>query len=207
MAKELSPLARRLGLLAKLTTHELDCLSDLESSPSRFERGKEILYEGEISQTTYIVQHGWGCSFKLLPNGERQITAIVVPGDCINLRSPLRRATNYTFQTITDVIASRIKASRMVQLFNDLPHLGVALLLASAQDDEMIVEHLISVGRRTAIERIGHFFLELHDRLWIAGLATETEFDCPLTQYHLADTLGLSAIHVNRVLRELREER
>lgn len=205
MAKDLSPLARRLGLLAKLTETELACLIDLESTPTLFERGKEIIYDGEISETTYIVQHGWGCCFKLLANGERQITAIVVPGDCINLRSPLCRPANYTFVAITDLIASRIKASRTVELFNEFPHLGVALLLVAAQDDEILVEHLISLGRRTAIERVAYFFLELHDRLSIAGLATETEFDCPLTQYHLADTLGLSAIHVNRMLRELRE--
>lgn len=130
-----------------------------------------------------------------------------MPGDCINLRSPVRHVVNYTFLAITDLIASRVKVSRTVKLFNELPHLGVALLLATAQDDDMIVEHLISIGRRTAIERITHLFLELHERLLIAGFATETEFDCPLTQYHIADTLGLSAIHVNRMLRELREEK
>ena len=206
MATKRSPIARRLGLLAKLTEQEWACLADLEANPSGFERGKEIFGEGQMSEETYIVQRGWGCCFKLLQDGQRQITSIVLPGDCINLRSPLRRAANYTFLTVTDMIASRAKASRVVRLFNEMPHLGVALLLATAQDDEMIVEHLISVGRRTARERLAHLFLELHDRLSIAGIATESGFDCPLTQYELADTLGLSAIHVNRMLRELREQ-
>ena len=69
----------------------------------------------------------------------------------------------------------------------------------------MVVEHLVSIGRRSAIERTAHFFLELNERLRLVGLATDQEFACPLNQYDLADALGLSAIHVNRVLRQLRE--
>jgi CRP-like cAMP-binding protein len=69
----------------------------------------------------------------------------------------------------------------------------------------MVVEHLVSVGRRSAIERTAHFFLELRDRLQLVGLAMNGRYQCPLNQYVLADALGLSAIHVNRVLRQLRE--
>lgn len=206
MTKEKSPLVRRLELLAKLTGQELACLNEIEAGPVQFERGREIFYEDEILESAYIVRHGWGCSFKLLANGNRQIIAIVLPGDCINLRNAGHHASNFTFLAVTDLIASRIKCTRIVRLFNELPHLGVTMLLATAQDDEMLVEHLVSIGRRTAIERVAHLFLELHDRLSIAGLVTGAKFECPLTQYHLADTLGLSAIHVNRMLRELREK-
>ena len=206
MTQDRSPLTKRLELLAKLTEQELACLQELEADSVHFERGTEIFYEGESSDKAYIVKHGWGCSFKLLPNGDRQIIAIFLPGDCVDLRCALHRVTDFTFLAITDLIASRIKTSRIERLFNEFPHLGVAMLLATAQDDEMVVEHLVSLGRRTAIERLAHHFLELHDRLTIAGLATGSLFDCPLTQYDLADTLGLSAIHVNRMLRELREQ-
>jgi CRP-like cAMP-binding protein len=207
MTQDRSPLTRRLELLAKLTEQELAYLQELEAGSVHFERGTEIFYEGQRSDNAYIVQHGWGCSFKLLPTGDRQIIAIFLPGDCVDLRCALHQATDYTFLAITDLIASRIKSSRIERLFNEFSHLGVAMLLATAQDDEMVVEHLVSLGRRTAIERLAHHFLELHDRLTIAGLATGTAFDCPLTQYDLADTLGLSAIHVNRMLRELREQK
>ena len=70
----------------------------------------------------------------------------------------------------------------------------------------MVVEHLVSIGRRSAIERTAHFFMELAERLTLIGMATETEFKCPLSQFVIADALGLSAIHVNRVLRVLREQ-
>ena len=71
----------------------------------------------------------------------------------------------------------------------------------------MVVEHLVDIGRRSALERMAHFLLELGSRLTLVGLGTKERYDCPLTKYHLADALGLSAVHVNRVLRQLREEK
>jgi CRP-like cAMP-binding protein len=69
-----------------------------------------------------------------------------------------------------------------------------------------VVEHLVNLGLRSAEERMAHFLLELAARLKLVGLGDMTGYDCPLTQYHLADALGLSAVHVNRVLRHMREE-
>ena len=71
----------------------------------------------------------------------------------------------------------------------------------------MVVEHLVNIGRRNALERTAHFFMELAERMTLAGQATETEFDCPLSQFVIADALGLTSIHVNRVMRQLREMR
>jgi CRP-like cAMP-binding protein len=93
----------------------------------------------------------------------------------------------------------------MLRIFSEFPHLGAAILWATSRDEAITVEHLASVGRRSAIERTAHFFLELCGRLFLVGLATEAEFACPLSQSVLADALGLSTIHVNRVLRDLRE--
>jgi CRP-like cAMP-binding protein len=95
----------------------------------------------------------------------------------------------------------------MLSVFNEFPRLGAAILWSASRDEAMVVEHLVSIGRRSAIERTAHFFLELAERLHLVGPATEREFTCPLNQYVVADALGLSAIHVNRVLRELRERK
>jgi CRP-like cAMP-binding protein len=92
-------------------------------------------------------------------------------------------------------------------VFAEFPYLGAAMLWAASRDEAMIVEHLVSIGRRSAIERTAHFFLELFDRLKLVGLVSVDEFDCPLNQYALADALGLSTIHVNRVLRQLRQQK
>src|SRR6185369_9387132 len=95
---------------------------------------------------------------------------------------------------------------RMIRVFSEFPRLGAALLWAVSRDEAVMVEHLVGIGRRSAIERMAHFFLELGQRLQLVGMATDTKFECPLNQYLLADALGLTAIHVNRVLRQLREQ-
>jgi CRP-like cAMP-binding protein len=90
--------------------------------------------------------------------------------------------------------------------FANAPRLATAVLWAASRDEAMVVEHLVNLGRRSAEVRMAHFLLELGARLQLVGIGDKTGFDCPLTQYHLADALGLSAVHVNRVLRHLREE-
>jgi CRP-like cAMP-binding protein len=88
--------------------------------------------------------------------------------------------------------------------FRNAPRLATAVLWAASRDEAMVVEHLVNLGRRSAEERMAHFLLELGARLSLVGIGDKTGYKCPLTQYHLADTLGLSAVHVNRVLRHLR---
>lgn len=207
MAHEISHLERKLKTFIELTGAELACLAELQASPVRVARGKELVHEGQAGHKAYILQAGWACSFKLLPDGGRQIIGFPIPGDCIGLRSVLLRTSDHSFSVLTDALVSSVEASRMMRLFAEFPRLGAAILWATSRDEAMIVEHLVSVGRRSAIERTAHFFLELSERLRLVELATGRELPCPLNQYVLADALGLSAIHVNRVLRQLRERR
>lgn len=150
---------------------------------------------------------GWSTSFKSLSNGTRQIISFPIPGDCVGLRSVLLRTADHSFSALTDSVVSEIDAYRMRQCVMEFPRLSTALLWASTRDEAMVVEHLVNIGRRNAIERTAHLFSELAQRLNLIGQFTDNEFRCPLNQYVLADALGLSAIHVNRVLRQLREER
>ncbi len=198
-------LARKLNTFVALSEREMACLADLQSVPVRVKRGKELVHEGQTGHTAYILHAGWACSYKLLPDGGRQIIAFPLPGDCVGLRSVLLRTSDHSFSALTDAVVSSVEAKRMMQIFSEFPRLSAAILWAASRDEAMVVEHLVSIGRRSAIERTAHFFLELHERLQLVGLATDRDFICPLNQYVLADALGLSAIHVNRVLRQLRE--
>lgn len=200
-----SLLARKLCAFVQLSACELDCLASLHASPLRIPSGAEIVHEGQTGHVVHILQEGWACSFKLLPNGGRQIITFPLPGDCVGLRSVLLRTSDHSFSALTDVVVSRVEASRFLQVLNKYPRLGAALLWAASRDEAMVVEHLVSIGRRSAVERTAHFFLELAERLKMVGLADDEGFSCPLNQYVLADALGLSAIHVNRVLKRLRE--
>ena len=200
-------LAKKLSVYVQLTEPEHDYLAELQSRQLHVARGRELAHQGELGQAAYILQAGWACSFKLLRNGGRQVIAFPIPGDIVGLRSMLLRTSDHTFSTLTDAVVCRVEESRVKQALNEFPLLGSALLWATSRDEAMVVEHLVSIGRRSALERTAHFFLELYDRLRLVGLASGDEFTCPLSQAVLADALGLSAIHVNRVLRQLRERR
>jgi CRP-like cAMP-binding protein len=122
------------------------------------------------------------------------------------LRSVLFRTADHNIEPVTPVEASEVLESDLLQAFATTPRLATAVLWAASRDEAMVVEHLVGIGRRNALERTAHFLLELSARLTLVGRGTREGFACPLSQYQLADALGLSAVHINRVLRELREE-
>jgi CRP-like cAMP-binding protein len=202
-----SVLARKLNTFLPLTRAELECLAEIQSVPVRMGRGQELVQEGQTGHKAFVLQKGWACSYKSLPDGKRQIISFPVAGDCVGLRSVLLRTADHSFLALTDAVVSVVDRGHIMRCVTEFPRLGAALLWAASRDEAMVVEHLVSIGRRTAIERTAHFFMELAERLMLIGQATETEFKCPLSQFVLADALGLTAIHVNRVLRQLREQR
>lgn len=201
-----SPFARKLTAFVHLSQDDLSVLSDVYRRRRSFAAGRDMIHQGQVDQTAYIVASGWACSYKLLPGGTRQIVDFQIPGDFLGLRSVLFRTADHNVEPITRVQASEVKAQDLLAAFTQTPRLATAVLWAASRDEAMVVEHLVGLGRRNASERMAHFLLELGARLKLVGLADRKGFSCPLSQYQLADALGLSAVHVNRVLRELREE-
>jgi CRP-like cAMP-binding protein len=106
---------------------------------------------------------------------------------------------------MTRIEVSEVSGADLMDAFAKTPRLATAVLWAASRDEAMVVEHLVGLGRRSAMERTAHFLLELGSRLTLVGLATREGYACPLSQYLLADALGLTAVHLNRVLRQLRE--
>lgn len=200
-----SALARKLNAFLPLSTDELRYLADMQSKPRNVKRGENLTHEGQTGHKAYVIQEGWACSFKILPNGTRQIINFPFAGDCVGLRSVLLRTADHSFTAVTDAIVSEVVSTHLLKYITEFPRLGIALLWAASRDEAMNVEHLVNVGRRDAIERMAHFFMELAERLTLIGKVIDNEFCCPLNQYALGDALGLSAIHANRILRQLRE--
>ena len=201
-----SVLARKLNAFLPLTSNELNCLAEIQSPPVTVKRGKHLVREGQTGHKAFVLHEGWACSYKDLPNGSRQIISFPLAGDCVGLRSVLLRTADHSFSALTNSVFSAVDGAHIMRCVTEFPPLGAALLWAASRDEAMVVEHLVSIGRRSAIERTAHFFMELAERLHIIGLGTAEEFKCPLSQTVLGDALGLSAIHVNRVLRQLREQ-
>jgi len=201
-----SILAKKLNTFVPLTPRELNWLAEVQSTQLTVKRGRQLIQEGQTGHKAFVLQAGWACSYKELSNGQRQIISFPIAGDCVGLRSVLLRTADHSFSALTDAVVSPLEGTHLLKCVNEFPRLGAALLWAASRDEAMVVEHLVNIGRRNAIERTAHFFMELAERLNMVGLATEAEFKCPLSQFVLADALGLTAIHVNRVLRELREQ-
>lgn len=201
-----SPFARKLGVFVALSDQEMQVLDQLHSRRRSFPARLDMIYEGQHDRSAFILASGWVCSYKLLPSGARQIVDFQIPGDFLGLRSVLFRTADHNVEPITRVQASEVHVQDLLDVFNSAPRLAAAVLWAASRDEAMVVEHLVDIGRRDAKQRMAHFLLELGARLTLVGMAADNSYSCPLTQYLLADALGLSAVHVNRVLRELRED-
>lgn len=201
-----SPIALKLSAFVALSADEMTVLDRLHTRRRSFQAGRDMIQQGQSGNAAYIVATGWVSSYKLLPNGTRQIVDFQIPGDFLGLRNVLLRTSDHFVEPVTDGEASEVMASELIDAFTETPRLAAAVLWAASRDEAMVVEHLIDIGRRNAAERVAHFLLELHSRLNLVGMGDPTGYDCPLSQSHLADALGLSAIHVNRMLRQLREK-
>jgi CRP-like cAMP-binding protein len=201
-----SPLTRKLSAFVALSETDLETLARFYQRRRRFKAGHPMIHEGQTNASAFILARGWACSYKILPDGKRQIVDFQVPGDFLGLRSILFRTADHSVEALTPIEASEVLASDILNAFAHAPRLATAVLWAASRDEAMVVEHLVNLGRRSADERLAHFLLELGARLKLVGMSDKTGFDCPLTQYHLGDAMGLSAVHVNRVLRHLRDK-
>lgn len=176
----------------------------LMANKRTFEPGVHLMQQGDAGGVAYIIEQGWTFSSNVLRNGSRQILDVQIPGDVAGLHSlPVPSAAN-DVTAITKVQAIQIQLDAIMNAISSDPNLAAFIFWLSAQQTDVASVRLIDIGRRTSIERMAHFILELATRLRLAGIGSDTGFPCPLTQYLLGDALGLTSVHVNRVLRDLR---
>ena len=205
MLNRQSALTQKLSAFVAFSDKDLETLARLDRRRRSFRSGHEMIHEGQKNASAFVLADGWACSYKLLPNGERLIVDFQVPGDFLGLRSILFRTSDHSIEALTEIEAFEVLTADILEAFAQSPRLATAVLWAASREEAMVVEHLVNLGRRSAEERMAHFLLELGSRLNLVGVGDRSGYPCPLTQYHLADALGLSAVHVNRVLRHLRE--
>ena len=202
---ETKPLTRKLGAFVALSDVELSVLDVLHKRRRTFVAGRDLVHQEQTDQAAYILISGWACSYKLLADGQRQIIDFQIPGDFLGFRSVALHISDHAIEPVTDIEVTEVHVSDLMKAFADTPRLATAVFWAASRDEAMVVEHLVNIGRRDAAQRTAHFLLELGVRLSLVGMGSKAGYACPLSQYLIADALGLSAVHVNRVLRTLRE--
>lgn len=200
----LTALASKLACHTVVDPAELGVLRELLGRPHVFDARRELPLVTEGEHRAWLIAEGWALTYKLLPTGARQVIDIAIAGDMIGFRELLLRNTDTNAAMVGPGVVHEFGIAMIEQLFRDTPALAGALMWASSRDEGLVVERLVDLGRRSAIERIAHFVLELEHRLRVVGLSRMCRFRCPLSQAVMADALGLTPIHVNRTLRELR---
>ena len=166
-----------------------------------------IIRAGDLLSHSTLLLEGLMCRYKDLSDGQRQITELHLAGDFVDLHSFTLKRLDHNIMAMSQCRIALVPHDRLKRLTEEQPHLARVYWFTTNLDAAIHREWELSLGRRTALSRIAHLFCELHARLGLVGLSDDTGYDFPITQIDLAEASGLTPVHVNRVLRELREER
>lgn len=199
----MNPFVQKLRRGSRLTEDDEAVLARLAEPVRRAERG-DIQPEGTEPRSIVLILDGWACRYKRLDNGRRQITAVLLPGDLCEPFGVLPPFLEHTLAACSPVLLARVPPKAIRDAVQASPRIEEALWWDLLLSDAVMREHVVSLGQRSALERLGHFFCEVHFRLDIVYGADQASFEFPLKQADLGDLLGLSVVHVNRSLQELR---
>lgn len=171
--------------------------------PVRLARHAVLRREGETPRSIYLLLDGWMASSVLLPGGERQITKFHLPGDLLGTPSMCLQRAADTLTALTAASVSRVPLTAFGELFRRSPHFAAAMLLSIQRERVALMDRLAAVGRTPALARVAALLLDLTERLGAVSGEVVDEIDLPVTQEQIGDHLGLTAVHVNRVFRQL----
>ncbi|HVH77867.1 MAG TPA: Crp/Fnr family transcriptional regulator [Stellaceae bacterium] len=199
-------MTRRLARLVALSPAEVAVLDEFQGVSRHVARGREIVVEGRRYDGLSILLDGVALRYRVLQDGRRQVLNIILPGDLVGYPGCCFESALYSITALGDCTISPVPFLRLFTLTATHPRLAAVIFWSLSCEAAIYAEHLIGVGRRSALERVAHFLLEMLTRLQAIGLADERSYRLPLTQELLADALGLSVQYVNLTLRQLREE-
>lgn len=200
-----NPLSRRLARFAALTAEDQALLEDAGCERVRRVGAREDVFrEGEKPRCLYLVLDGWAMRYKSLEDGRRQVLSFVLPGDMCEQQVLLLPRADHSLAAITAISVAEISAARILEIARTSPRLLQALSWSDLVGHARQREWTVNLGQRTALERMAHLICELFFRLRAIGLTHGMTCELPVTQATLADATGISAVHVNRTLQELR---
>lgn len=167
------------------------------------ETGMTLLAEGAHSAHLYTLLSGWAFRYKTLEDGRRQILNYMLPGDLLGLQGSVIGEMEHSIEALSPLVLCVFQRDRLDELFRNHPGLGFDIAWLASREERMLDEHLLSLGRRSALERAAYLLAFLHERAKAVGLSAHGAIALPISQTHVADTLGLSIVHTNKTLRKL----
>ena len=194
---------RGLDIFRKFSPEELGFVSEFKSGELAAQPGTTLFLQGTNAAHLYTMLAGWAFRYKTLADGRRQILNFVLPGDFVGLQGSIMNEMQHSVETLTDSVLCIFPRDKLWNLYTGFPSLAFDITWIAAREEQVIDEHLLSVGRRSALERMAYVLLHLFERMEVLGMAKGNKAQLPLTQQHLADTLGMSLVHANKTLRRL----
>ncbi len=194
----------KLRGFVELTDKDIIALEAVTSRPQAFGPRKDLIREGDQPGPVLVVLEGWAFRYKALPSGSRQIMAFLMPGDACDLNIGMLAEMDHSIQTVTYAEVATIEGSAMDEMMAAHPRIARAMYVAQLVDEGTLRAWIVSLGRRSSAERAAHLLLELYIRGVRTGLASGNQMELPLSQVILADALGMTPVHINRVLQTFR---
>jgi CRP-like cAMP-binding protein len=198
--------ASKLEAFTRLSADDKAALGQVSRNMRSVEARRDLISEGDKPRFVHLVLDGWGCRYKQLPDGKRQIVSIFVPGDFCDVNVYILKYMDHSIGAITRLKVAMITPEEMSALTSERPRITQALWWHELVTAAIQREWTLNLGQRSAYERLAHLLVELYIRLKTVGRANDGRCDFPLTQNDLADATGLTAVHVNRTLQELRRD-
>ena len=200
-------LLTRLRRYDHVSAEEEQALRDAAGDVIDVRRGRVII-RAKMEQTcSSLLVSGFVHRFTDLKDGRRQSVQLSVPGDFIDLHSLLMKELDHEIGALSDCRLLRFPHERLLEVLKHHPHLGRLLWLSTLIDAAIHRQWIVSMGVRSAASRLAHLFCEIQVRLDGVGIGNPWGFDLPLTQVELAELLGMTPIHMNRMIRELRDDK
>lgn len=202
----MKPLMSRVSHYVDIGEDSFESLSKLPHRVETRRPGEEIVAIGDTIDFVFVVEAGWAIRHRILDDGRRQIMNFMLPGTCFDMMSMAYAKSDHSVSAATEVTLRRIKSTDFLKAISEHPRLATAFWWVAIQEESILREQIIRIGRRSAKERLAHLLLELNRRIAAVEGQLADFIRLPFPQALLADSLGLSVVHVSRTLTKLKAE-
>ena len=206
LATTLDHMVRKFQTRARLDDGDIKALLDLPYQTRTFEAARYLVREGDRLPGATLILSGLAIRHKVTVEGARQILSVHIPGDFVDLEGTLLKTSDHNIQALTRCECAIVPRDAIINLIDNHPRVGRAMWIDTLIDASIFREWVVNVGRRDARSAMAHLLCEFASRLEAAGLGGEGGYELPMSQEQLADALGITPVHVNRILREFDRE-